>query len=58
MVNIFFARLFFPFSMQLLSVSSFRFLFPSWNNPWIFLPIVSMLQCFQTMLLMFGKKRL
>ena len=40
MVNVFFARLTFPFSMQLLPISSFRFLFllkavigSSWNDP-------------------------
>ena len=40
MVNVFFARLTFPFSMELLPNSFFRFLFPlkavisfSWNNP-------------------------
>ena len=40
MVNVFFARLTFPFLMQLLPISYFRFLFllkavigSSWNNP-------------------------
>ena len=64
-VNVLFARLTFPFLMQLLRISSFRFLFllkavagPSWNNPWSVLQMLSILHCFQTTLLMFGKKRL
>ena len=64
-VSVLFTRLTFPFSMQLLLISSFRFLFllkavigPSWNNPWTVLQMLSILQCFRTMLLMFGKKRL
>ena len=63
MVNVFFARLTFPFLMQLLPISSFRFLFllkaviaPSWKI--IELLILSILQCFRAMLLMFEKKRL
>ena len=65
MVNLFFACLTFPFLMQLLRISLFRFLFllkavigSSWNNPQGVLLILSIFQWFRTMLLMFGKKRL
>ena len=65
MVSVFFARLTFPSSIHLLQVSSFRFHFllkavigPSWNNPWSVLLMLSTLQRFEAMLLMFGKKRL
>ena len=62
MVNVFFARLAFLLSMQLLPISSFRSLFllkavigSSSNNPSSVLLILSTFQCFRTMLLMFGK---
>ena len=65
MVNEFFALLTFPFLMQLLSISSFRFLFllktvigSFWNKSWSALLILSIFQCFRTILLIFGKKRL
>ena len=64
MLNVFFGRLTFPFSMQLLRIISFRFPFllkavigSSWNNPRSVLLILSTFQCFRTML-QFGKKRL
>ena len=48
MVNVFFARLTFPFSMQLLPISSFGLLFllkavtgSSWNNLEDYIPVFS-----------------
>ena len=65
MVNIFFSRLTFPFSIILLPISTFRFLFllnavigSSCNSPWSVLLILSIFQSFWIMLLMFGEKLL